>query len=186
MFQLPRAVGFYSLDQDRNYNSDHSQLRYLALSKKSNIWTGSQTCNVSFNLRNGIEKAIEKDEESIQEKMLDDLLTWILQERVAKNPNIVDIANPLLPLSTEFVCFRGLLTLILATLYEHKEGWKIIASRHENSVYMFQIKDISNCWNSHNPRMREMALWGFKFEQYLCVGNSILHCSRNKIMFHFL
>lgn len=172
MFQLPRAVGFFSLDVGRDYHNDCSQLRYLSLDEQSGIWTGNRSCTVNFNLKRGISKAVEKDEEGIQEKMLDDLLKWILQERKARNANIVEIADPLLQLNMEFVCFRGLLTLLIATPYEKQEGWTIVASRHGNTVYMFQLKDVSNNWSARNPRMKEMALWGFKFEQYLCVGKT--------------
>jgi hypothetical protein len=79
-------------------------------------------------------------------------------------------------LLTEFVCFRGLLTALIFTPYENQEGWKILATKFQNTIYLWQIKEQRENGNnfSRNPRnakrMQEMTMWGFKFEQYLCSG----------------
>ena len=133
---------------------------------------------MKFNLRNGVSDAIDKDQESIKQKMLDDMLTWILQERKADNSSIVDLQQPLRPLHIEFVCFRGLLTVLIYTPYENQEGWRILATKFQNTIYLWQMKDLRENGNSfsRNPRnaqrMQEMTMWGFKFEQYLCSGKS--------------
>ncbi|XP_046462043.1 decapping and exoribonuclease protein-like [Daphnia pulex] len=168
-FEMPKAVGTFSLDIHRKYHSDFSELRYLTFDIPE-----SGSCKVKFDLRKGISDAIDKDQESIKQKMLDDMLTWILQERKADNGLIVDLQQPLRPLLTEFVCFRGLLTALIFTPYENQEGWKILATKFQNTIYLWQIKEQRENGNnfSRNPRnakrMQEMTMWGFKFEQYLC------------------
>lgn len=167
---MPKTIGSFSLDTHRNYHNDFSELRYLVLPEES---SESGTWDVKFDLRRGVSDVIEKDEDSIREKMLDDLLTWILQERKTENWSIINPQNPLRPLEIEFVCFRGLLTMLLTSPYESKENWTIIATRFQNTVYLWQMKNPEKFgWNNeHNPRLHEMSIWGFKFEQYLCSGN---------------
>nr|CAH0098465.1 unnamed protein product [Daphnia galeata] len=168
-FEMPKSVGTFSLDVNRKYNNDFSELRYLTFEIPE-----SGSCKVKFNLRNGVSDAIDKDQESIKQKMLDDMLTWILQERKADNSSIVDLQQPLRPLHIEFVCFRGLLTVLIYTPYENQEGWKILATKFQNTIYLWQMKELRENGNSfsRNPRnaqrMQEMTMWGFKFEQYLC------------------
>jgi RAT1-interacting protein len=112
---------------------------------------------------------IEKDEEYIRQNMLDDLLRWILQERKAEHKNIIDHKHPLRPLLVEFVCYRGLLTLLIATPYECQENWTLLATRFQNSIYLWQLKDQEKYYNS-TVKQKEMSMWGFKFEQYLCAS----------------
>lgn len=182
-FQLPKTLGSFSLDTYRNYHNDYSELRYLALPDESNddgYW------DVEFDLHKGIEKVIEKDEDSIREKMLDDMLTWILQERAAENMSLVDIQNPLRPLQIEFVCFRGLLTMLITTPYETKENWVIVASKFQNTIFLWDLKDNRNNQNNRmNPKLQAMSIWGFKFEQYLCAGSLYLEKFSVKLCPHF-
>ena len=189
-FEMPKSVGTFSLDVNRKYNNDFSELRYLTFEIPE-----SGSCKVKFNLHNGVSDAIDKDQESIKQKMLDDMLTWILQERKADNSSIVDLQQPLRPLHIEFVCFRGLLTVLIYTPYENQEGWKILATKFQNTIYLWQMKELRENGNSfsRNPRnaqrMQEMTMWGFKFEQYLCSGKSkysfITNCYLVRSTFYF-
>ena len=66
-----------------------------------------------------------------------------------------------------------LLTLIMASPYENKEDWTIVATKFENTIYLFRVDkqdDSSSMSNNRNPLSGEMTMWGFKFEQYLCSG----------------
>jgi len=129
----------------------------------------SGSCKVNFDLRRGVSRVIEKDEEAIRQKMLDDLLRWILQERKAEHKNIINHEHPLRPLLVEFVCYRGLLTLLIGTPYECQENWTILATRFQNSIYLWQLKD-RHKQNGSTALQKEMSIWGFKFEQYLCAS----------------
>ena len=165
-----QCVGYFSLDEQRQYHPDASQLRFLHLppSRANQIeW------RVRFDLRSGIQEAVEKDQEKVKNHMLDDMLTWILQERKAKHSFVINVDSPLRTLETEFVCFRGLLTLISCTPYLPQDSWSILATQFQKTVYLWQLKEGDDC--HRNPRLREMALWGFKFEQYLCAGTWSQH-----------
>jgi hypothetical protein len=139
----------------------------------------SGSCKVNFDLKRGVSRVVEKDEESIRQKMLDDLLRWILQERKAEHKNIIDHEHPLRPLLVEFVCYRGLLTLLIATPYECQENWTILATRFQNSIYLWQLKE-SKKQNGSIAVQKEKSIWGFKFEQYLCASMFSLIYSKSK------
>jgi RAT1-interacting protein len=141
----------------------------------------SGSCKVNFDLKRGVSRVVEKDEESIRQKMLDDLLRWILQERKAEHKNIIDHQHPLRPLLVEFVCYRGLLTLLIATPYECQENWTILATRFQNSIYLWQLKE-SKKQNGSIAVQKEKSIWGFKFEQYLCASMFSLIYSKSKFL----
>ncbi|XP_046656549.1 decapping and exoribonuclease protein-like [Daphnia pulicaria] len=166
-FTRPKNVGSFSLDIHRNYVNDYSELRYLSMPPEAST---SGSCKVNFDLKRGVSRVVEKDEESIRQKMLDDLLRWILQERKAEHKNIIDHQHPLRPLLVEFVCYRGLLTLLIATPYECQENWTILATRFQNSIYLWQLKE-SKKQNGSIAVQKEKSIWGFKFEQYLCASS---------------
>ena len=124
---------------------------------------------MSFDLRRGLSDVIEKDQDMVRESMLDDVLHWVLDERNSSKSFVVNVSSPLKPLAPEFVCFRGLLTKVMITPYENRESWKIVASKLHDTIYLWKIEEVVS--KGHNPRLDEMTLWGFKFEQYLCSGN---------------
>ena len=78
---------------------------------------------------------------------------------------MIDPVKPLRPLAIELVCFRGLLTMIMASPYEYREGWSIVAAKLQNTIYLWHLKEPEV---AQNDRAHEMSVWGFKFEQYLC------------------
>ena len=178
-FQLPRCVGYFSLDEQRQYHGDTSQLRYLKLpgqEKNQSQW------KVRYDLRKGLKHVIDKDQEKVKLHMLDDMLTWILEERTKKGSFVINVDSPLRPLEMEFVCFRGLLTVIACTPYENRESWSILATKFQKTIFLWQVKTRDN--SDDNPRLKEMTLWGYKFEQYLCAGknNHILIHNSIKLM----
>lgn len=77
-FQMPKYIGSFSLNDKREYLNDRSQLRYLAI-PPSAILLHDRTWQVDFDLKNGVTCAIEKDENQIRKRMLDDLLKWIVR-----------------------------------------------------------------------------------------------------------
>jgi len=172
VFQLPKLLGSFSLDKCRGYHNDSSQLRYISLPGN-----GTETSwRVRFDLTVGVEQAIEKDNDAIKNHMLDDMLTWIIQERKLKNSALVDAQSPVHPImGIDFVCFRGLLTLIIATPYENRnseKSWTLVATRCQNVIYLWQIKEENEKQRfRHNPMQQQMSIWGFKFEQYLCADS---------------
>jgi len=67
-YSRPRVIGYYSVDCDRNYCGDLSQLKYIHL---------PADFNVKFDLDRGRTLAQKKDD-SYDEK-IDSLLKWMLQ-----------------------------------------------------------------------------------------------------------
>ena len=67
-YTKPRVIGYYSIDCDRNYCGDLSQLKYIYL---------PADYNVEFDLDRG-RKLAQKKDDSYDEK-IDNLLRWMLQ-----------------------------------------------------------------------------------------------------------
>ena len=72
-------------------------------------------------------------------------------------------------LHTDFVCWRGLLTKLLCTSYEGRDGWQIAVTKYNGTFYLceFETERRQQEKLRETERQREMSYWGFKFEQYL-------------------
>jgi len=103
-------------------------------------------------------------------------MKYQIQERINGNKDIFKSDQSKQPLESEFVCFRGILTLIMQTPYERKDRWVIAASKFQDTIYLWELQELyaSVRDNANDPRAREISLWGVKFEQYLCAGNMLL------------
>ena len=136
----------------------------------------------TFDLREGVESAIKKDKSAKSEK-LDKLLEWILINKAAfavneQEPNIST-------LSTDFVCFRGLLTTIMCTPYERREDWEFVALKYKETIYLCKQETEQQRLFEQNKseRQRHMESWGYKFEQCI-LSDSILETDEKNEMNH--
>ena len=81
---------------------------------------GSSYKRVEWDLNQGIDQVVRKDERFKRDEGISLMLKWILENKQAFS--IVDPqtneAAPLTSLSTDFVMFRGLCTTIMCTPYE--------------------------------------------------------------------
>ena len=66
-FRQPKEIGFLSLDINRKFSNDKSQLRYYV--------RPSDLHNVNFDLKMGYNEMIRKDDSS--KEYIDDILRWI-------------------------------------------------------------------------------------------------------------
>ena len=92
-------------------------------------------------------------------------------------------------LHTDFVCWRGLLTKILTTPYERRDGWIIAVTLYNDTYYMceFDTEELLNAKENKSTREKHMAYWGYKFEQYLTSGlYNVWTCFLVIILFYFL
>ena len=140
---------------------------------------------VQLDLNQGLESAVRKPA-SAQNEKIDRLLEWILQNRNVFQiqgsptkpppPNDDDDGKPdetpvvkLDTLSTDFVCFRGLLTALMCTPYERRDGWEFNAVKFKNTIYLCAVETEQKRAQRQNEtqRQKEMCSWGFKFEQYV-------------------
>uniref|UniRef100_T1JH46 Decapping nuclease n=1 Tax=Strigamia maritima TaxID=126957 RepID=T1JH46_STRMM len=151
-YQEPKEIGNFSLDANREFVLGSEGCKYLILPADSN--------RVRFDLNKGYEQAIKKNFQSPEK--LDNLLKWFLNSKQLKTN-----------LSADFVCYRGLLSLLLCTPYEKNDGWIICATKYDNIIYLCQYDTPEKIEREQNATDREkrMSSWGYKFEQYLSSTN---------------
>ncbi|KAK0168491.1 hypothetical protein PV327_002282 [Microctonus hyperodae] len=147
----PKVIGYYSVDSDRQLHFDSSQLKYYCPPTNDKI---------NFDLNDGIHTVHRKPASANDEK-IDHILQWIKQ----KIPPLSDNKW----LSADFVCLRGLLTKIMKTPYDEKEGWIICAVKFKGTIYLCAFDTDADKYEKSNRTMRDLTFmsWGFKFEQYL-------------------
>lgn len=77
-------------------------------------------------------------------------------------------------LKINFVCFRGLLTAISATIYENRDDWLICATKFKSVIYLcgFDTQQDIDRREKMTDREKLMCAWGYKFEQYLTAGKN--------------
>uniref|UniRef100_A0A6M2DXJ8 Decapping nuclease n=1 Tax=Xenopsylla cheopis TaxID=163159 RepID=A0A6M2DXJ8_XENCH len=156
-FSRPSLAGYFSVDKDRNVVHNLSQLRFLH--------TPLITRNIGFNLNQGINTALSKDN-STDEK-IDHLLKFFIH-----NPELLYDYNEKTRLkvpNVDIVCFRGLLTTLMCTPFESRDDWNILAHNWNDTVYLC-------AWESEERKEqkerdlkfhKKFMYWGYKFEQYL-------------------
>lgn len=76
-------------------------------------------------------------------------------------------------LLTNFISWRGMLTKMLCSLYNHQEPWKVAATLYQGTIYLQEIEtEEKRRQEAEMPeKQREMSYWGLKFENYVtCKG----------------
>ncbi|KZC11031.1 PREDICTED: decapping and exoribonuclease protein-like [Dufourea novaeangliae] len=154
-FTEPQIVGTYCFDGNRCYHSDLSQLKYYKEPRNLN--------NVDFNLDDNLNTIQKLDNIN---KKIDYLLKWIsenfnhLQMERSKNRRWLE---------PEFVCYRGVLSNLLATPFDSRDGWIICASKFKGTIYLcgFDTDKKKRYEINKNEFHKRCTSWGYKFEQYL-------------------
>lgn len=154
-FKKPALLGCFSLGSRREFCHDMSQLKY---------YDSAKVAPTPLDLHQGIRMSIKKNMEEIKQEGLAHILRWIL----AKAHHFRSAAGRqrFLP---EFVCYRGLLTTLMCTPYERREGWSICATMFCGTIYLFALETGQKRLERENEsqRSKDMQSWGFKFEQYV-------------------
>lgn len=155
-FERPEVVGYYSLNNERQFCDDLSELKYLVPHHRRKR---------NHNLNYKIEDIIKKDED-LNER-LDTILQWILRN----SHNLKDDSGT--RLRTDFVCFRGLLTMLICTPYETRDDWIICASKWKGTIYLcaFETEDAKRQRLQASGHQKKCMAWGRKFEQYMATAN---------------
>ncbi len=131
---------------------------------------------VNWDLNEGLSAVVRKDPSFQMSEGIGFMLKWILLNKDAFRPAVHDnssssLANndPLVSLSTDFVCFRGICTKVMCTPYERREGWQIYAVKHRGTIYLRQMDTDAQIKAETNKsqRQKDMCSWGYKFEQYM-------------------
>ncbi|CAD5110749.1 DgyrCDS119 [Dimorphilus gyrociliatus] len=159
-FRHPREIGSFSMDENREYLNNRSQLRYY-----NEAQAKSGTC---YDLKEGYDTFISKDEN--YKEYLDSLLQFItlnVEKFKAVNP-LNDKSQKETDICTDFVCWRGLLTKILGTPYldRQQNSWKLAVIKYRNSYYMCEYDTEERKREAENmtEKHKAMSYWGWKFE----------------------
>lgn len=148
----PKIIGYFSINEKREFVPNHSSLQYLKLPSRSKP--------LNFDLNIGFENVIPKP--NVDEK-IDVLLKYILHSLPLKQPQ-----NKLQPVPHDFVCFRGLLRLLMCTPYETKENWIILATKYKGTIYLCaeetEEKRAKDTYETE--KSKRFCYYGFKFETY--------------------
>jgi RAT1-interacting protein len=149
-FSQPDIVGAFSVDSCRNYRDDMKNIKYLKIPK---------TNKINFNLNEGDEKYVEKLARAKDEK-LDHLIKFIMGNyesamQLNSRPN--------------FVCFRGLLRLIMTTPFELRENWIILATKVKGVIYLVAEETAQKRAKiaRQTSQDKKFQRYGFKFESHI-------------------
>jgi RAT1-interacting protein len=115
-FRRPRIIGSFSVDANRKFVPDRSQMRFFCPERlKNSAQAGSSYKKVNWDLNDGYDKVIRKDESFKKDEGISFMLKWICHNKSAFQiiDQTTNEAAPLTTLSTDFVAFRGLLTTIM-------------------------------------------------------------------------
>lgn len=167
-FSVPKIIGSFSLDENRAYISDTRNCKYV---RKDNL-----EHPLRFNLNNGYENVIRKSNQCENEK-LDHLLKFITEHmlRLERQNGLLEETNQNVQrnkLNVEFVCFRGLLRLIMCTPFENRDPWIILASKFMGTIYLCALETKQKKLERLNTteKTRRIFSYGYKFEQYMLTG----------------
>lgn len=146
-FSKPLLEGVFSVDGERNYQDSFCNLKYLKVPKI-----------VNFNLNEGDDSYVDKPA-SADNEQISQLLTFILHHKKVMTRQ----------LAPDFVCFRGLLRLLMSTPYEQREQWIVLVTKYKNTIYLCaehtQLKKAEKLRRTEKD-IRFMR-YGFKFESHI-------------------
>ncbi|BFZ18016.1 hypothetical protein BsWGS_21055 [Bradybaena similaris] len=176
----PAETGCFSLDENRQFRHDSSQLRVFS---PPDDW---KKC--SLDLRDGYHDMIKRDES--KKEFLDDLLRWVIcnQQKFISRQNTQTVSNDKLlkpevenkeidvfhSLNRDFVCWRGLMARLLRIPYENRDDFLVAVIRFRGTYFMCEIDTEKKKQEDkeRTPVHEEMFAWGYKFEQYVTADKS--------------
>lgn len=124
-----------------------------------------------MDLNRGLDEVVRKDEDKCKEERISRMLKWITinKDKFVVGSETSGGQQKIKTLNTDFVCFRGLLTQLMCTPYENREGWRVLAVRHRGTVYLHkdETEGAKRQRLQASDRLKAMQSWGYKFEQYM-------------------
>lgn len=166
-FSQPKVIGSFSLNSTRQYLPDARNCKYVYK---------NYVDHQPFDLNAGIDKVIRKPDACTDEKITH-LLEFIVRNKQKwKNRQSSSSTNPNpsinRSISADFVCFRGLLRLLMCTPYELRDGWIILATKYKGTIYLCAEDTVKQKTDRDNMSddMKRILSYGFKFEQFILTG----------------
>ncbi|XP_055606371.1 decapping nuclease DXO homolog [Uranotaenia lowii] len=155
----PKIVGCFSVGPDREYLPTGENLKYLNLPKPGK--------RLAIDLNDGFEIRRPKPDSAKQER-IDHLLRFILNNE-DRLRNRDESGGKRKRLSCDFVCFRGLLRMIMCTPYERRTPWIVMATRYRGTIYLCAKETEQKLAEeaSQTEQQRRFCYYGFKFEQHI-------------------
>lgn len=157
----PKIIGSFSVDENRQYLPDARNCKYVYRNYRSD--------RVDFNLNDGIDE-VKRKPDSAKDEKITHLLEFIARNKRKLKRNPTETSNGVL--AADFVCFRGLLRLIMCSPYEQRDPWIILATKYKGTIYLCaqetekQIHERMNITNE----LKRILSYGFKFEQFILSG----------------
>lgn len=163
-FQKPQVTGYFSIDKYRQYHSSLENLQYY-----NDHFLKKERLNLDLNVQ--YERYVQKPPEASKEK-INHLLQFVqtnfeeLQTKDSQDEKVIDI---------DFICFRGLLRLLMCAPYEQRDSWIILATKYKGTIYLCEEKTEEQLAKQQNisDRSKLFCSYGFKFEQYLLADSPI-------------
>lgn len=151
IFNRPHMIGYFSVNEYREFVPDASQLRYLKMPAMQNI---------RLDLNDGL-KEFRPKPESVKREKMDFMLRFIVNnaDRLkVNNGSRGKLLNP------DIICSRGRLVQIMCPQYHSDKKWSLIVSKYKGNVYI--------CQPDGDDFHTIQTAYGYKFEQYLLSGNA--------------
>ncbi|XP_053967051.1 decapping nuclease DXO homolog [Anastrepha ludens] len=163
--EKPRPIGYFSVVGGilREYENSAQQLHYYRQPSPKKF---------PLDLNEGLQEAIKKPE-SVYDEGLDHILKFIFDHRDRLTKPLASSEGSLRSLYAEFVCWRGLLRLLMCTPYEYRSDWSIAVTRFNGTFYLWKRDTDQEKMQraKESVQQRTFASYGFKFEQY-CLSES--------------
>lgn len=159
----PYIVGHFSVNQDRQFIPDQSNLKYIKLPPSNQP--------IHFDLNEGYDTVQHKPAHAESEK-LDHILQFILLNRKKLATRYVNPERVDKLLNVDIICFRGKLRMLMCTPYENRDGWSLLATKWKGNIYLCGHMTEQERLKKQNEteESKKICSYGFKFEQFVLSG----------------
>lgn len=156
----PEVLGSYSVDEDRKFLHDESQLDFIDME----YLPVDGEKKVHMDLNKGMDKFIDfsgGNDDSFQS-----LLQWILS-----NECILKTHKSSSKLDADFISVRKTFSKIMGTPYCIRDTWTLSATEFKGSIYMKMQTEVENVEKHEvDPQVKKLSLYGHKFEHIMKGG----------------
>ncbi|XP_026673803.1 decapping and exoribonuclease protein-like [Ceratina calcarata] len=164
------VIGSYSVNSEREYVDDLSELRY---------YKEPANKNVRFDLNYNANTTISTVDEPWDTNFL---LKWISNNFDSLRAQDVN-KNKTQRLAAHFICYRGVLKNLLHTPFNTSSGWIICAAKLKESIYLYHYDTDEVIKQNLNmtEHAKRLTAYGFKFQQFALSGINdllIIHYSQ--------
>ncbi|CAH2099915.1 unnamed protein product [Euphydryas editha] len=146
----PTIIGYMSVDVNRQYCSNLSQLKFL---------NSYSTTSTSLDLNYNIDAAIKRTTDENNEK-----INLLLQFLMHRNQYITSLHKNL-----DFITYRRTLISIMCSAFNSSESLIIKACLFQDKIYLCSVENTQEILRrqSRTKDEEKYCAWGYKFEQYL-------------------